>query len=211
MSVSRIKYPKTPHLPWSPGLTANDTRLLDCQQFEGKEVIVTEKLDGENTTMYTDYLHARSIDNRFHPSREWVKKLHGTISYLIPFGWRLCGENLYAQHSIPYSNLESYFYLFSIWDENNICIDWYQTLKWAESLGLKTPRVFYQGVWDKTKISQLSFDTDICEGFVVRTVQSFPFNRFEENVAKWVRKGHVATEEHWMNKPIIVNQILKHS
>lgn len=132
------------------------------------------------------------------------------LSYLIPSGWRLCGENLYARHSITYNNLESYFYLFSIWNEQNVCLDWVQTLEWAALLGLKTPREFYRGIWNEKLISQLAINTDICEGYVVRTAQSFTFDAFSQHVAKWVRRGHVMTnEEHWMNKEMIPNSLIK--
>ncbi|MEO6049406.1 MAG: RNA ligase family protein [Candidatus Kapaibacterium sp.] len=62
--------------------------------------MVSVKLDSENTTMYSDYIHARSIDSDHHPSRDWVKKLHATMGYMIPEGWRVCGENLYAVHTL---------------------------------------------------------------------------------------------------------------
>jgi hypothetical protein len=210
MEINRFKYPRTPHLPWSSGNSDDDIMLLNTKHFEGKEVVVTEKLDGENTTMYIDYIHARSINNRPHASREWVKKIHATISYLIPYGWRLCGENVYARHSIAYDHLESYFYLFSIWNDENICLDWSQTVEWAELLGLKTPKKFYCGVWNEKLISHTPIDTTHSEGYVVRTTESFPYDAFKHHVAKWVRKNHVTTsEEYWMNKEVIPNLLAK--
>lgn len=71
----RVKYPRTFHLPWSRSYTHDDKVLKHVQHFEGKEVVVTEKMDGENTTMYRDYLHARSIDSKDHPSRHWIKNV----------------------------------------------------------------------------------------------------------------------------------------
>src|SRR5436853_1749667 len=122
--TKKSKYPRTPPLSWSPGKTSDDDRVLsNTKHFEGKEVVITEKMDGENTNMYTDYLHARSINYRPHASRDWVKKLHSSLAHLIPTDWRLCGENVYARHSLAYENLESYFYLFSIWNDQNICLD----------------------------------------------------------------------------------------
>ena len=56
--MNRIKYPRTPHLPFSPGRSDDDIGLGKVE-FTG-EVVVTEKLDGENTTLYHDYLHART-------------------------------------------------------------------------------------------------------------------------------------------------------
>ena len=35
------------------------------------------------------------------------------------------------------------------------------------------------------------------EGFVVRNVDSFAYEDFSKNVAKYVRKNHVQTDEHW--------------
>jgi len=210
MITNRFKYPRTPHLPWSPGNTDDDVILSNTSHFQGKEVVVTEKLDGENTTMYTDYMHARSIDSRHHVSREWIKKLHASISYLIPSGWRLCGENVYARHSIAYDHLETYFYLFSIWDDQNMCLDWVQTLEWAALLGLTTPKTMYTGLWDEKYISHMPVDTVRCEGYVVRTTESFPYHAFNKHVAKWVRKQHVTTQdEHWMHREVVPNKLAK--
>ena len=91
-----VKYPRTYHLPWSPGATDDDRVLTDEEleaNFVGRMVVVTEKMDGENTTMYNDYIHARSLDSASHPSREWVKNLHAQIQWQIPDGWRICGES----------------------------------------------------------------------------------------------------------------------
>lgn len=45
--VSRIKYPRTYHLPTSPGVTDDDRVLESYAGFEGQEIVVTEKMDGE--------------------------------------------------------------------------------------------------------------------------------------------------------------------
>ena len=60
--TTRVKYPRTWHLPWSPGATADDRVLDSVSHFYGREIVVTTKMDGECTTMYSDFLHARSID-----------------------------------------------------------------------------------------------------------------------------------------------------
>jgi hypothetical protein len=38
------------------------------------------------------------------------------------------------------------------------------------------------------------------EGYVVRVKRSFPVEQFEYHVGKWVRSGHVQTDEHWLRK-----------
>ena len=61
--MERIKYPRTPHLPYSMSKTDDDKTLPDDSQFEDMNVVVTIKMDGENTTIYPDgYVHARSLD-----------------------------------------------------------------------------------------------------------------------------------------------------
>ena len=204
---TRYKYPRTPHLPWSPGVTSDDVRCVNTIAFEGKEVVITEKMDGENTTLYNDHCHARSIDSRHHPSRDWVKQFHASIRHDIPDNWRICGENLFAQHSIIYRDLQSYFYGFSLWDEHNRCASWDDTLVWFEMLGITPAPVLYRGLWDENICKALSFDIQKVEGYVVRTGQAFAFNDFANNMAKWVRPHHVQTNKHWMQAEIIPNQL----
>ena len=210
MYSQRYKYPRTPHLSFSPGVNSDDLQLDRNRLFEDSQVVVTEKLDGENTTLYADYIHARSIDSRHHPSRAWVKALQASISNDIPQGWRICGENLYARHSIAYDNLSSYFYLFAIWNEDNYCLSWTDTQEWAAMLGLEVPKVMYQGIWNEVKIKAIAdnLDKDICEGFVVRKAEQFHYHKFDRNIAKWVRLHHVQTDEHWMYKEVTPNQLL---
>ncbi|MGL4611384.1 MAG: RNA ligase family protein [Trueperaceae bacterium] len=208
MSTSYYKYPRTPHLPWSPGVSEDDLLLSDSFMFEGQEVIVTEKLDGENTSMYSDHIHARSLDSRQHPSRTWVKAFHGTIAHLIPAGWRLCGENMYARHSISYETLKSYFYIFSIWNEKNVCLSWQETKEWAELLGLELPPILYQGQWYESNIHAITLNLETQEGYVVRNTESFAYVDFQKHVAKWVRKNHVQTDQHWMHSEVIPNGLV---
>lgn len=203
----RYKYPRTPHLPWSPGATKDDIHLDWDQLFESKNVVITEKLDGENTTMYTDHIHARSIDSQHHPSRNWVKQFHGCIAYQIPEGWRICGENMYAKHSLYYADLESYFYMFSIWNEHNICLSWDETVEWAALFGCSLPKVFYNGPWDSQAIQAIELDTERYEGYVVRLADAFAYEDFKLSVGKWVRKGHVQTDQHWMHQAITPNRL----
>ena len=93
--TNRIKYPRTHHLPWS-GQINNDDRVMEngTLGFQNKRIVVTVKMDGEQTSMYNDGLHARSLTMESHPSRSWVKAIHAQISHDIPEGWRVCGQNL---------------------------------------------------------------------------------------------------------------------
>jgi hypothetical protein len=163
--------------------------------------------------MYSDRIHARSIDSKDHPSRHYVKGLWGGIRHQIPEGWRICGENVYAKHSIFYKNLESYFYVFSIWDENNDCLSWDDTVYFSKELGLITVPVIYRGDYDEDflrKLHKIESMKDE-EGYVVRVCRSFAYTDFNKNVAKFVRKNHVQTSTHWLNEVMVPNKLKNES
>jgi len=208
--MNKFKHPRTFHVPFSKGISSDDKVLATTDHFNGEEIIVTEKMDGENTSLYHNYFHARSIDGNHHPSRNWVKAYHATIKHLIPEGDRICGENVYAQHSIMYDNLKSYFYGFAYWC-GPICLDWDNTIMIFDNLGIVTPNVLYRGQFDINVLKELanSIDTNVTEGFVCRVSRSFMYEDFGKCVAKWVRKGHVNTDDHWMHQKIIPNRLQK--
>ncbi|WEH15850.1 RNA ligase family protein [Streptomyces sp. VNUA24] len=201
----RTHYPRTRHLPWSPGATADDLRVTDLSGLRGREVVVTEKLDGENTTLYADGLHARSPDSAHHPSRTWVKALQARIGHAIPRGWRVCGENMFARHSLPYDDLDSWFYGFSVWDGDGRCLDWDRTVAFLRGLGVPVPRVLWRGAFDERALRALRPDLARQEGYVVRVVDGFGAQEFGARVAKWVRAGHVTTDTHWMHAAVVEN------
>lgn len=198
--TSWVKYPRTCHVPWSEGMHDDDRMIPTMDPFVGKRVIVSRKMDGENTTLYTDYIHARSVDGRNHPSRNWVKQFWSQIRMDIPEGWRVCGENLYAKHSIPYEALPSYLLGFSIWNEKNWCLSWDETMEWFELLGITSVPVLYDGVYDEKIIRGLwkPEDWEQHEGYVIRLAKSFPYSDFKSKVAKYVRLRHIQTTKHWM-------------
>lgn len=195
-----VKYPRTHHLPWSLGMTEDDRVMEDLSGLTEGNVVATIKMDGENTTLYPDgYTHARSIDGASHPSQSWIKSTWAKVAHELPHGWRLCGENLYALHSIRYVDLESYFMVFSVWNERNECLSWRDTMEWAELLGFPTVPTIYHGEWDEEAIRELwqPMYHDVMEGYVVRTAAGFPYREFRQRVAKFVRPNHVTSDRHW--------------
>lgn len=210
-----VKYPRTFHLPWSPGIHDDDRALSleECRsQFENKDVIVCVKLDGENTSLYTNYMHARSLSSGGHPSRDWVKNFHRRFAHDIPEGWRINVENCYAEHSIRYKNLDSFVYGFAVWDNQNRCLGWDDTLEWFSLLGIPSCPTLYQGPWNEELIKKLhspTFDGDDCEGYVVRIKDGFSYGDFKKSVAKYVRKGHIQTNKHWMIGQAVIKNKLK--
>jgi len=208
--TSRVKYPRTYHVPWSPNVSSEDKILPSLAGLEGQTVAITIKMDGEQTSMYRDGFHARSLDTAPHPSRDWIWGLHRQVGHEIPEGWRICGENLKAKHSIHYKNLPAFFMVFSIWNEKNECLSWEDTKFYCQVLGLCPAFEYYVGPWDEARFREIQLETyhgDPCEGYVVRIAGQFPFREFRNVVAKYVRKGHVHTHGHWMRQAIELNEV----
>lgn len=210
-----MKYPRTPHLPGSPGMTKDD-KLISMEALaylKGQEVVVTEKLDGENSTLLRHGSHARSLDSSHHESRSWLKRFAADFQFEIPDDYRICGENLYAKHSIFYDSLPSYFMVFSIWIEDFV-LSWDDTKEWCDMLGLTLVPELYRGPWDDKKIAacmtgKSRFGAEQ-EGYVVRVASEFRLSTPTlQHVVKWVRKGHVQTDQHWMTSEIIPNKLME--
>lgn len=199
-----FKYPRTYHFPFSPGTTSDDRIKHDWQAILANESVITEKLDGENTCIKADGVYARS---HAAPTRNpWAKNMwtiwenvKNSLGDLDVFG-----ENLYGLHSIEYSHLEHYFYIFAIRDGNK-WLAWDEVVFYAQLLDLPTVPVLARGVFTEneiktvinTAISEGSQLGGACEGVVCRTAEGFETADFSDKLLKYVRKNHVKTDEHW--------------
>lgn len=206
-----VKHPQTKHLDFSQGFGKDDDVLWSLDELDGYECVVTAKMDGESFTMYRDTCHARSLDGRHHDSRNWAKAFHAERRHDIPELWRVTNENLYARHSIGYEDLPSYVLGIFVWNERNIALSWDETLEWFELLRITPVPVIWRGKFTRNKMIEIaeSIDTERQEGFVVRRADEIPYGSFGKRVAKWVRKGHVQTEDHWMHAQIVPNGLAR--
>jgi len=198
------KYGRTYHFPFSSGTTSDDKILQDWQQLLQSELILTEKLDGENTCFKESGVYARS---HVAPTRNpWAQnaweiwsRIHHELGTLEIFG-----ENLYGLHSIEYTNLESYFYVFAVRDEHR-WLSWEEVVFYANLLNLPTVPVINQGFFTEDALrsiidKQMKTGSHLggeCEGLVVRNAENFFEDDFSINVLKYVRANHVKTDEHW--------------
>ncbi len=209
-----IKYPRTYHLSYSQAHASafKDDRIMkNDDSFQGQRVIASLKMDGENTTMYSDYIHARSLESQSHPTRDRVKGIWAQISYLLDDNMRVCGENMYAVHSMRYTNLPSYFLAFSIWTDM-ICLSWDETVDYAAILGLNMVPVFYDGIYDKDAILAAWKPYEKTnEGFTIRLAKEFHYMNFRSSVGKYVRPEFRQvvnnSHGHWISKKIEVNEL----
>lgn len=87
--------------------------------------------------------------------------------------------------------------------KKNECLSWDECLEWFDLFEIVPVETLYDGIWLKEKIrglyDQESLDWKNHEGYVVRVADSFHYEQFSVNVAKFVHKNHVQTENHWMH------------
>ncbi len=200
------KYPRTPHLPWSPGSTADDkyigaAELAYLSALE--DFLVTEKMDGGNLSFYGDAFHGRSKDSGTHAWDTAAKALWASVRFQIPAGWRISGESMYARRSVAYDELPGVFLIFGAWDEENNALDWDTVVELAAELNVPTVPVIYRGSDWRAAVSAWEASgrtTDESEGFVVRNAGSFHYDDFSKNIAKFVRADHVRTAADWRHR-----------
>lgn len=215
--MERTKYPRTPHLHWSCGTHADDPdRVVPYDFLNGRQVVVSEKMDGMNVSVYWDgYVHARSTDSSMHPSTAWIKAFAPSFAYKLPKGMRVCGEYLYAQHTIPYHSLPSYFMVHSIW-RDALCLAWDETVGWCGVLGLATVPILYEGRWNpadhyRFDRADSAYTREHPEGYVVRFAGTFTIGLFQDCIAKFVGSSFIVGPTHWSQGTIIQNGLAETS
>lgn len=200
------KYARTYHLPYSPGSTSDDRISKSVDSLIGIDIVITEKLDGSNTALTKDGVFGRShADFTKNPWDVKSWEIWERIKRNIDPDVFIFGEGMYGIHSIEYSNLDSYFYIFGVRD-NNIWISWEGVEEYSYLLDIPTVPILFKGIVNSEKelkeiVEELSKQKSslggIREGIVVRNASLFHNDDFALNVMKWVRRGHVTTDEHW--------------
>lgn len=187
-----VKHPRLHHLPFSPGLTKGDRRMPTIQDLTREEISVSIKLDGEQTTLYTDHVHPRALEYSHRgPAQSEAKRLWSRTGYLIPQDWRVSVENLTEVHTIRYHDLSSLFPVHSIWNDQNICLSVDETAEWAALLNLQMVPEIYRGPYDENVLRELVrelHDSEKVEGIVVRASRAFPFHEHPRMVGKYVHQ-----------------------
>lgn len=217
MSVSR-KYGRTYHYPFSPGATSDDRINFGYWNdlIQLKDVVHTEKLDGENTCLNKYGVFARShAAPTQHPWAGYLKQKWDVIKHDLG-DLEFFGENLYAIHSIAYDKLEDHFFVFGIRALDR-WLSWEETKFYANVLDFRT--VPELGFTSPTTQKQSDFEDNILkiinkpstfgssdtytqepctmEGIVSRNAHEYSVEAFKHHVFKYVRQGHVKTDQHW--------------
>lgn len=203
------KYPSIPHWPFSETIHRDDTLHKYAGNFLKKDIIITEKIDGGNTCLWNGNVYARSTVS---PSTAgWmamVKKHHGwKTNREFCKNLVFYGEDIYGVHSIEYGPVHESetYYLFGVRDEDTF-LSWEQVCYLASILEIKTVPLVAYGMFSsmeeltnflRMEIKKPSVLGGAREGFVIRTTGDIPAGVFGLHMCKYVRKGHVQTDEHW--------------
>ena len=201
-----MKYPRTFHFSWSGGKSSDDKIAQNVESLLDIDIVITEKIDGSNSALTKGGVYGRS--HAEYSQNPWDRELWNLwrkIGKHIDEDVFLFGEGMEGIHSIEYSNLTSYFYLFGVRD-GNIWIPWSGVEEYAYLLDIPTVPVLFKGqVSSEKQLKELT--ENLCkkpselggqrEGIVVRNAGMFHSDHFSENVMKWVRPGHVTTDQHW--------------
>lgn len=149
MSRSR-KYCRSLHAQISLGTTSDD-RFMPSGYVESfaklDKLVLTEKLDGQNNCFNKFGVFARShVAPSNHP---WDKPLRDRWELIKNDlnSLEIFGENMYGVHSIAYSELESYFYVFAVREKDT----W---LSWEEVK-------FYADLFDFPTVPEYSIDYEL--------------------------------------------------
>jgi hypothetical protein len=215
MSISR-KYGRTYHYPFSPGTTSDDRINHDYWQHisQHETIIHTEKLDGENNCLSRCGVFARS--HAAPTTSPWTRVIRERCDLIKnDLGdLEIFGENLYAIHSIEYKKLDHHYYVFAARIHNK-WLSWEEVKFYAAMFDFPTvPELKTVAPTEEKSLQhevlQLASESSVFESFdvitgtacqregiVSRNADAFAVEDFERNVLKYVRKGHVKTDEHW--------------
>jgi len=218
------KYGRTFHFDFSPGTTSDDRINRDWYDHIHKmdRTVDTEKMDGENRGLTPLGIFARShAAPTRNPWASHLKPKYDMIKNDLKEGnIEIFGEDIYAVHSIIYPNIKEHFYVFGVrildkwvsWEE----VEWYASVfdfptvpvTSVDEVDFFTKDEIENRVITEAKLPSAfgSFQVEAkgevgkpCtkEGIVTRNYDEFPVAFQHENIFKYVRKGHVKTDEHW--------------
>ncbi|PWJ43177.1 RNA ligase family protein [Sediminitomix flava] len=163
------KYCRTLHAQISKGTTSDDRFMPEgyVRAFaEMEQMVLTEKLDGQNNCFnrYGVFARSHAAPSQLpwdKPMRERWELIKNDLKDV-----ELFGENMYGIHSIGYHKLESYFYVFAV----RIKDKW---LSWEEVK-------FYAALFDFPTVPEIPIQTALTD--------VFHFSKDENQIlAEWLR------------------------
>ena len=199
-----------PYWRYSPGQSRDGEIIADPMRFVGRPVVVTEKLDGNNTLLHRGDVYARSVSAP--ATAKWfamVRKHHAwKVTETDVF---LYGEEIYGVHSIAYDPVpeDETFYAFALRFGDGSFGSFRTMVKYAQESSIPVVPVLFEGTFRTVHqirdfVSRAHQEPSALggarEGVVMRLAEGFPAADFKHSVCKSVRAGHVQSDEHWSKR-----------
>ena len=215
MGYSPPRYPRIPHLLGGRGTPDDDVLDDDAREhLLRKEVVVEEKLDGANVSLWQDdglvQVALRggpgSMDRAGHLGRlrAWLGGHHAEVTALLHGGLVAYGEWLLLTHTVSYDRLPDYLVLLDLLDTSGAWLAPDDRNRRCSESGLPVPPEVWRGVphggvAEVERLASLSaFGSGPAEGVVIRTVDGS-----EPRIAKLLRPGfsHLGDDEWAAGRP----------
>jgi len=184
-----------------PGRGSRDDVALDAaavQAFLLREVVVEEKLDGANVSLWLEDgvvacglrsgVDAMDRAGQLGPLRAWVAQHDGPLRQALAEYEAIYAEWLLVSHSVGYDRLPSYLVVLDLWLADGFATP-HQRNEVCAAAGLPVPPEVWRGVpGSAAAVEKLlgpsTFGPGPMEGLVVRTVDGGP-----PRLAKLLRPG----------------------
>ncbi|CAK4688043.1 unnamed protein product [Aphanomyces euteiches] len=221
-----MKFPRTKHLLANNAISRDDLVLdpHDAAAFLKTRVTCQEKVDGANLGFFlTDDFQVVAQNRSHFTTAETAPQFKGLDMWIQVHQFELCellsppgryvlyGEWLYAQHSIAYSKLPSYFLAFDIYDRETQTFWSVAKVQAAlEETSIHMVPTVFSGVCSSMDDFKAMLETKSefydgpVEGVVIR--KETPDELIAR--AKLVRDDFIQhIDEHWTKKGVVKNQL----
>ena len=162
MTVTILKYPRTPHLEGSklqPG--DEDLSQIPFSEIRGKHIVVEEKCDGANSAVSFSengelllqsrghYLTGGYRERHYDLMKQWANVHRNAFYEVLGRRYIMYGEWMYAKHTVYYDALPHYFLEFDIWDrERKVFLDTPSRRRLIGTLPIVSVPVLADGAFD---------------------------------------------------------------
>lgn len=193
-------YPRIPQLV--PGRGTRDDRVVrtvDLARVLASPVLVEEKLDGANVSLWAEQgvvltslrSGPGSVDRarQLGPLRAWVAERHDPLASVLSGGLTCYAEWLLLTHTVPYDRLPSYLVALDFRRPDGTFLDLAERKQTADRAGLVLPPELWRGVPGEIArlealIGTSRYGSRPAEGLVIRREDGC-----EPRVTKLVRAG----------------------
>lgn len=214
-----VRFPRTPHLDVLGACDIRDDKVLTPEQaldFLADEIVVEEKVDGENLGISCDggRLRCQSRGSYVEPGGHhfrglaaWLDPRHDLITREMGTDLVMFGEWCAVVHSVTYNALPDWLLVFDVYDRRTDRF-WHVSERnlLAEAIGLRTVPMLEAGHFELAELYDLIGPSRLgavrMEGLILRHADR-PMAR-----AKIVHPSFVqAIGEHWRSRPAARNRL----